>query len=63
MTTTSLVQICQNNQFSLAFKDFAYLSIAQGGMATVFIVVYWYVQQYWKIDSKKMARLLGVNFF
>jgi hypothetical protein len=59
-TTVTLVQICQNLRFSFSFRQNAYLGLVQGGASTIGIVVYWYVQRGWKLDSKKMARLLAV---
>lgn len=61
-TTVTLVQICQNLRFSFSFKQNAYLGIVQGGASIIGIVLYWYVQRCWKLDSKKMARLLAVIF-
>jgi hypothetical protein len=56
----TLVQICQNIRFNFDFIDYAYLGLVQGGASVVGTVMYWYIQRYWKIDSKKMARLLFV---
>jgi MFS-type transporter involved in bile tolerance (Atg22 family) len=62
-TTMTLVQICQNIRFNFAFIDYAYLGLVRGGASVVGQVMYWYIQRYWKLDSKKMARLLAVIVF
>jgi Vacuole effluxer Atg22 like len=59
-TTMTLVQICQTAQFNFSFLDFTYLDLVQLGAATIGMVTFWYMQRYWKIESKKMARLLAV---
>jgi Vacuole effluxer Atg22 like len=59
-TTVTLVQICQNLRFSFSFEQNAYLGLVQGGASVIGIVAYWYVQRCWKLDSKKMVRLLAV---
>jgi len=59
-TTLGLVQICQNAQFRFSFLKTTYLNFVQLGAATISTVIYWYMQRYWKIDSKKMARLLAI---
>ena len=61
-THMTLVQICQTSQFKFSFLDFTYLDLVQLGAATIGIVVFWNMQRYWKIESKKMARLLAVIF-
>jgi hypothetical protein len=55
-TTTTLVRICQNAHFTFSFKQNAYLGIVEGSTSIVSILGFWYVQRYWKIDSKKMVR-------
>jgi hypothetical protein len=59
-TTIALVQICQNAQFRFSFLKITYLNLVELGAATISQVIYWYIQRYWKIDSKKMARLLAI---
>ena len=59
-TTVTLVQICQNNRFDFSLLQNTYLGLLQAGTSVIGIVVYWYIQRRWKIDSKKMARLLVV---
>jgi len=59
-TTTTLVQICQNIRFTFSFLENTYLGLVQAGTSLVGLVMYWYIQRYWKIEPKKMARLLGV---
>jgi hypothetical protein len=59
-TTSALVQICQNDQFRFSFLETTYLNFLQLGAATISVVMYWYMQRYWKIDSKKVVRLLGI---
>ncbi|KAI0298886.1 MFS general substrate transporter [Russula brevipes] len=53
-TTLTLVQICQNVEFTFSIKYIVYLSLVQEGTSIVGMVSYWHVQRYWKIDSKKM---------
>ena len=59
-TTMTLIQICQNIRFNFAFIDYAYLGLVRGGASVVGQVMYWYIRRYWKLDSKKMARLLEI---
>jgi hypothetical protein len=61
-THMTLVQICQTSQFKFSFLDFTYLDLVQLGAATIGIVVFWYMQRCWKIESKNMARLLALIF-
>jgi hypothetical protein len=61
-TTTTLVQICQNIWFSFSLLENTYLGLVQAGTSLVGLVMYWYIQRYWKIEPKKMARLLGCFF-
>lgn len=53
----TLVKICQNLEFTFSFKQNAYLDLVLGSVSTVGVIGYWYIQRYWKIDAKKMARL------
>jgi hypothetical protein len=59
-TTVTLIQICQNNRFNSSLLVNSYLGLLQAGTSVIGLVVYWYIQLYWKIDSKKMARMLAV---
>jgi len=56
-TTTTLVQICQNVLFKFSFRQGTYLGIVQGASSIVGVAAYYYVQRYWKMDVKKMARI------
>jgi len=56
------VRICQNAHFTFSFKQNAYLSIVEGTTSIFSIMGFWYVQRYWKIDSKKMVGLPTVVF-
>ena len=60
-TTSALVQICQNVQFRFSFLETTYLNFVELGAATISVAVYWYMQRYWKIGSKKMVRLKAIS--
>jgi hypothetical protein len=60
-TTVTLIQICQNNRFNSSLLVNSYLGLLQAGTSVIGLVVYWYIQLYWKIDSKKMARMLAAT--
>ena len=61
-TTTTLVLILQNVRFTFSFKENTYLGLVQFGSGGVGLVAYWYIQRHWKIDTKKMERLLSIIF-
>ena len=61
-TTITLVHICQNVRFTFSFLENTYIGLVHEGTSLVGLVMYWYIQRSWKIEPKKMARLLGVCF-
>ena len=48
--------------FSFSFLENTHLGLVQAGTSLVGLVMYWYIQRYWKIEPKEMARLLGCFF-
>ncbi|KAF9266160.1 MFS general substrate transporter [Marasmius fiardii PR-910] len=53
-TTGTLVSICQNDKFSFSFLQNTYLGLAQAITSTISTLGFWYIQKYWKINTKKM---------
>ncbi|KAI9467380.1 MFS general substrate transporter [Lactarius psammicola] len=53
-TTTTLVSISQNEQFTFSFLQNTYLNLVQGITSAASVVVFWYIQRHWKIDIKIM---------
>ncbi|KAK8227623.1 autophagy-related protein Atg22B2 [Phyllosticta capitalensis] len=60
-TTSSLVQIIQADQVSFSFLQITYLGIAQASCSTFSTFGFWYIQQYFKISTKRM--FMVTNFF
>jgi MFS-type transporter involved in bile tolerance (Atg22 family) len=54
LTTTTLVSICQNDQFRFSFLQNTYLGLAQYIPSIFSTLGLWYIQQYWKISTKNM---------
>lgn len=59
-TTGTLVSICQNDKFSFSFLQNTYLGLSQAITSTISTLVFWYVQRYWKISTKKMFVVTNV---
>ncbi|KAG2042064.1 MFS general substrate transporter [Suillus americanus] len=59
-TTGTLVAICQNNKFSFSFLQNTYLGLSQAITSTISTLVFWYIQRYWKISTKKMFVVTNV---
>ncbi|KAI9574371.1 MFS general substrate transporter [Boletus coccyginus] len=59
-TTGTLVSICQNDKFSFSFLQSTYLGLSQAITSTISTLVFWYVQRYWKISTKKMFVVTNV---
>ncbi|KAF8321704.1 MFS general substrate transporter [Clavulina sp. PMI_390] len=53
-TTGTLVSICQNNKFTFSFLQNTYLGLSQAITSIASTLGFWYIQRYWKIDTKKM---------
>ncbi|KAH9071516.1 MFS general substrate transporter [Lactarius deliciosus] len=53
-TSSTLVLIRQNEQFTFSFLQSTYLNLVQGVTSAASVVTFWYVQRYWKIDIKTM---------
>ncbi|KAF9505822.1 hypothetical protein BS47DRAFT_1374249 [Hydnum rufescens UP504] len=53
-TTGTLISICQNSKFKFSFLQNTYLGLAQAVTSIISTLGFWYIQQYWKIDTKKM---------
>ncbi|KAF5333244.1 hypothetical protein D9611_002776 [Ephemerocybe angulata] len=59
-TTGTLVAICQNDKFSFSFLQNTYLGLAQAITSTASTLVFWYIQRYWKISTKRMFVVTNV---
>jgi MFS-type transporter involved in bile tolerance (Atg22 family) len=59
-TTGTLIAICQNDKFSFSFLQNTYLGLAQAITSTLSTLGFWYIQKYWKIDTKKMFIVTNV---
>ncbi|KIJ31434.1 hypothetical protein M422DRAFT_185927 [Sphaerobolus stellatus SS14] len=53
-TTGTLVSICQNDKFQFSFLQNTYLGLSQALTSTLSTFGFWYIQKYWKINTKKM---------
>jgi MFS-type transporter involved in bile tolerance (Atg22 family) len=51
-TTSTLVSICQNEQFMFSFLQNTYLYLVQVVTCAASIVATWYIQRHWEIDVK-----------
>lgn len=56
-TTGTLVSICQNDKFEFSFLQNTYLGLAQAITSTASTFGFWYIQRYWKINTKKMVSI------
>lgn len=54
-TTGTLVSICQNDKFVFSFLQNTYLGLSQAFTSIASTLGFWYIQRYWKIDTKKMV--------
>ncbi|KAG6330357.1 hypothetical protein ID866_8731 [Astraeus odoratus] len=59
-TTGTLVSICQNAQFSFSFLTLTYLGLSQAITSTISTLGFWYIQRYWKINTKTMFIITNV---
>jgi len=59
-TTTTLVLICQNDQFSFGFLKITYLYLAQAITSIASLFGFWFVQKHFKISTKKMVSILSI---
>ncbi|KAL4081450.1 autophagy-related protein 22-like protein [Scleroderma yunnanense] len=59
-TTIVLVSICQNAKFNFSFLTITYLGLSQAITSTIGTLVFWYIQRYWKISTKKMFVVTNV---
>ncbi|KAG1892074.1 autophagy-related protein 22-like protein [Suillus subluteus] len=59
-TTGTLVSICQNDKFSFSFLQNTYLGLSQAITSTISTLAFWYIQRYWKINTKKMFVVTNV---
>ncbi|TDL30023.1 MFS general substrate transporter [Rickenella mellea] len=59
-TTGTLVYICQNNKFSFSFLQNTYLGLSQAVTSTISTLGFWYIQRYWKINTKRMFIVTNV---
>ncbi|EKM79757.1 hypothetical protein AGABI1DRAFT_56924 [Agaricus bisporus var. burnettii JB137-S8] len=59
-TTGTLVSICQNDKFEFSFLQNTYLGLAQAITSTASTFGFWYIQRYWKINTKKMFVVTNV---
>ncbi|GAB1211665.1 hypothetical protein ATERTT37_000789 [Aspergillus terreus] len=60
-TTGSLVGIIQNDNISFSFLNLTYLNIVQAACSIASTFGFWYIQNYFKIRTKRM--FLVTNFF
>ncbi|KAL4897150.1 autophagy-related protein Atg22B2 [Aspergillus ambiguus] len=60
-TTGSLVSIIQNDNVSFSFLNLTYLNIVQAACSIASTLGFWYIQNYFKIRTKRM--FLVTNFF
>ncbi|KAF8512989.1 autophagy-related protein 22-like protein [Gautieria morchelliformis] len=59
-TTGTLVTICQNDKFQFSFLQNTYLGLVQAITSIISTFGFWYIQRYWKIDTKKMFVVTNV---
>jgi len=59
-SSTTLVSICQNDQFHFSFLDVTYLGIVQGVASAIGTAGFLYIQRRWKISSKRMFGVTNV---
>jgi len=59
-TTGTLVVICQNDKFQFSFLENTYLGLAQAVTSIISTFGFWYIQKYWKINTKKMFVVTNV---
>ncbi|KAG6848590.1 hypothetical protein H0H93_015639 [Arthromyces matolae] len=59
-TTGTLVGICQNDKFSFSFLQNTYLGLAQAITSTASTLGFWYIQRYWKLNTKTMFVVTNV---
>ncbi|KAG2156428.1 autophagy-related protein 22-like protein [Suillus clintonianus] len=59
-TTGTLIGICQNDKFSFSFLQNTYLGLSQAITSTIGTLAFWYIQKYWKINTKKMFVVTNV---
>ncbi|GJJ14218.1 hypothetical protein Clacol_008480 [Clathrus columnatus] len=59
-TTGTLVSICQNDKFQFSFLQNTYLGLAQAITSTLSTFGFWYIQRYWKINTKPMFVVTNV---
>ena len=60
-TTTTLVLICQNDQFSFGFLKITYLFLAQAITSVISLFAFWFVQKRFNISTKKMVSIFIVS--
>ncbi|KAF9780334.1 MFS general substrate transporter [Thelephora terrestris] len=60
VTTTTLVTICQNDQFQFSFLQITYLGLVQGITSAVGTFGFLYVQRRWKFSTKRMFAVTNV---
>ncbi|KAF8530049.1 MFS general substrate transporter [Hysterangium stoloniferum] len=59
-TTGTLVNICQNDKFQFSFLKNTYLGLAQALTSTLSTFGFWWIQKYWKINTKTMFVITNV---
>ncbi|KAF9226805.1 MFS general substrate transporter [Gyrodon lividus] len=59
-TTGTLVAICQNDKFNFSFLQQTYLGLSQAITSTISTLGFWYIQRYWKINTKTMFAVTNV---
>lgn len=60
-TTGTLVSICQNDKYSFSFLQNTYLGLSQAFTSIASTLGFWYIQRYYKINTKKMVCVLNPN--
>ncbi|KAF8582953.1 MFS general substrate transporter [Ramaria rubella] len=59
-TTGTLVSICQNDKFQFSFLKNTYLGLTQAFTSIFSTFGFWYIQKYWRINTKKMFVVTNV---